>query len=178
MSPPTALAALRLALPKGRMQDNILSLFQDAGVSIRLGARTSRPSISLPSVDVKVLKPRNVVEMLDIGSRDLGFAGADLVSEHSAELVEVLDTGLDPVRIVAAAPSALLSAGMSGTRSSMISSCPSSKFCCCKGLDGVDVLHFYRWSCHYSKVFVALFPFHRFQLSYSCIVRSGVYGHH
>ena len=80
MSPLPDPAALRLALPKGRMQDNILSLFQDAGVSIRLGARTYRPSISLPAVDVKVLKPRNVVEMLDTGSRDLGFAGADPVS--------------------------------------------------------------------------------------------------
>ena len=111
MSPISVPATLRLALPKGRMQDNILSLFRDAGVSIRLGARTYRPSISLQSVDVKVLKPRNVVEMLDIGSRDLGFAGADLVSEHSAELVEVLDTKLDPVQIVAAAPPALLSDG-------------------------------------------------------------------
>lgn len=99
---------LRLALPKGRMKDNILDLFAAAGVSVRLGARTYRPTISLEAVDVKMLKPRNAVEMLDAGSRDLGFAGADLVAERGAELVEVLDTGLDPVRVVAAAPTALL----------------------------------------------------------------------
>ena len=41
--------------------------------------------------------------MLHLGSRDVGFAGADWALELSAELVELLDTGLDPVRLVAAA---------------------------------------------------------------------------
>ena len=49
--------------------------------------------------------------MLHAGSRDLGFAGADWVAELEADLVEVLDTGLDPVRLVAAAPAELLSDG-------------------------------------------------------------------
>jgi ATP phosphoribosyltransferase len=46
--------------------------------------------------------------MLHAGSRDCGFAGADWVAELDAGLVEVLDTGLDPVRIVAAAPRCVL----------------------------------------------------------------------
>jgi ATP phosphoribosyltransferase-like protein len=41
--------------------------------------------------------------MLHLGSRDIGFAGADWVAELSAELIELLDTGLDPVGVVAAA---------------------------------------------------------------------------
>ena len=45
--------------------------------------------------------------MLAAGTRDIGFAGADWVEELGIEgLVEVLDTGMDPVRIVAAAPDA------------------------------------------------------------------------
>ena len=66
------------------------------------------PSITLPGCEVKMLKPQNIVEMLHAGSRDVGFAGADWVAELDAELVELLDTGLDPVRMVAAAPAALL----------------------------------------------------------------------
>lgn len=42
--------------------------------------------------------------MLHTGSRDIGFGGADWVAELGVDVVEVLDTGLDPVRIVAAAP--------------------------------------------------------------------------
>ncbi|MEZ4267448.1 MAG: ATP phosphoribosyltransferase [Myxococcota bacterium] len=97
-------AAVRMALPKGRMQDGVFSLLGDAGIQVRLSERGYRPTISLPGFDTKILKPQNIVEMLHMGSRDLGFAGADWVDELQAELVEMLDTGLDPVRIVAAAP--------------------------------------------------------------------------
>jgi len=57
--------------------------------------------------------------MLHLGARDVGFAGADWVAEMRANVVEVLDTGLDPVRIVAAAPEALVRAGVA-TKSPLI----------------------------------------------------------
>jgi ATP phosphoribosyltransferase len=95
---------VHLALPKGRMQDGVLELLADAGIRVTFGRRGYRPSISLDGFETKLLKPQNIVEMLHLGSRDVGFAGADWVVEKQAELVELLDTGLDPVRIVAAAP--------------------------------------------------------------------------
>jgi ATP phosphoribosyltransferase len=109
--PPPEGAALRLALPKGRMQDGVFTLMADAGIRVRAGGRGYRPHVSLPGVDAKILKPQNVVEMLHAGSRDVGFAGADWVRELGADVVEVLDTGLDRVRLVAAAPAALLTSG-------------------------------------------------------------------
>lgn len=99
---------LHLALPKGRMQQGVFQLLQDAGIDVRIGARGYRPTISVRGVEAKLLKPQNIVEMLDLGTRDLGFAGADWVAEKGAELVELLDTELDPVRLVAAAPTDLL----------------------------------------------------------------------
>lgn len=99
---------LRLALPKGRMQEGVLTLLRDAGIEVNLGSRNYRPTISLEHVETKMLKPQNIVEMLHVGSRDLGFAGADWVAELGADLVEILDLELDPVRVVAAAPKALL----------------------------------------------------------------------
>ncbi len=86
------------------MQQGVFDLLAAAGVPVRVGARGYRPTVGLPDVTAKLLKPQNVVEMLDAGTRDLGFAGADWVFEKGASLVEVLDTELDPVRIVAAAP--------------------------------------------------------------------------
>jgi len=103
---------IRLGLPKGRMQDNVFALLEDAGIHIRSGGSSStrdyRPTLSLPGFDAKLLKPQNIVEMLDVGSRDLGFAGADWVEEKKANLVELVDTGLDHVQLVAAAPVKLL----------------------------------------------------------------------
>lgn len=97
-----------LALPKGRMEEAVRALLSSAGIRLSAGLRSYRPAISLPGFEVKILKPQNVVEMLDAGSRDIGFAGADWVSELDARVEELLDTGLDPVRLVAAAPADLL----------------------------------------------------------------------
>ena len=99
---------LRIALPKGRMQQALFSLLADAGVSVSVDARGYRPTLSLEGVVCKLLKPQSIVELLELGSRDIGFAGADWVAELEANLVEVLDTGLDPVQLVAAAPAVML----------------------------------------------------------------------
>lgn len=108
---PRSDSIIRFALPKGRMQGGVFALFADAGIGLREGARNYRPELGLPGFEAKLLKPQSIVEMLHHGSRDLGFAGADWVAELSADLVEVFDTGLDPVRLVAAAPVALLEGG-------------------------------------------------------------------
>ena len=99
---------LRLGLPKGRMEDAVLTLLDDAGIRVVPSARGYRPSVSLRDTEAKILKPQNIVEMLELGSRDVGFAGADWVKELDARVVELLDTELDPVKIVAAAPRPLL----------------------------------------------------------------------
>ncbi len=101
-------STLRLALPKGRMQEGVFRLLHDAGIEVTGAERGYRPRVSLPDVDAKMLKPQNIIEMLHLGSRDLGFAGADWVRELEADLVEVLDTRMDPVRLIAAAPVEIL----------------------------------------------------------------------
>jgi len=99
---------IRLGLPKGRMQEGVFALLADAGINVHAGSRGYRPTVSLPGFEAKILKPQNIIEMLAIGSRDVGFAGADWVAEIGLEVVQLLDTGLDPVKIVAAAPEELL----------------------------------------------------------------------
>jgi ATP phosphoribosyltransferase len=94
------------------MQAEVLALLAEAGIQVRSGARDYRPKVSLENVTAKLLRPQNIVEMLHVGSRDLGFAGADWVAELDARVVEVLDTGLDPVRLVAAAPKHLIENGL------------------------------------------------------------------
>ncbi len=104
-------ATVHLALPKGRMEQGVVDLLASAGMRLHFGVRGYRPVSSEPGFEVKLLKPQNIVEMLAAGTRDLGFAGADWVVEQGAELVELINTGLDPVRIVAAAPAELLEEG-------------------------------------------------------------------
>ena len=111
MDPTEARKPLKLAIPKGRMYEGVVSLLSEAGIHVSETARSYRPHVNLAGAEVKILKPQNIVEMLHAGSRDLGFAGADWVAELDGKLVELLDTGLDPVRVVAAAPISLLNEG-------------------------------------------------------------------
>lgn len=108
---PLSTKDLRLALPKGRMQERVWNLLAEAGLPVRASVRSYRPTLGAPGFEAKVLKPQNVIRMLQEGSRDVGFAGADWVAELDADLVELLDTGFDPVRLVAAAPKELLEDG-------------------------------------------------------------------
>jgi ATP phosphoribosyltransferase len=93
------------------MEHGVLALLADAGIAVTPTARSYRPAISLPGAEAKLMKPQNIVEMVALGRRDIGFAGADWVAEMNANVVEVLDTGLDRVRVVAAAPAQLLDHG-------------------------------------------------------------------
>jgi len=118
----TTAMPFRLGLPKGRMENSVLTLLADAGIRVRPSARGYRPDISLPGAEAKLLKPQNIVEMLALGSRDVGFAGADWVAELEVDVVELLDTGLDPVQLVVAAPAALLENGRLPARRLVIAS--------------------------------------------------------
>lgn len=132
--PLPAARPLRLGLPKGRMQRGLYQLLADAGLPVRDTARGYRPQIqsrdSDRSFEVKLLKPQNVVSMLQAGRRDLGFCGADWVAEldqadaerSTPRLVELFDTDLDPVRLVAAAPRALLESGALPSRPLVVAS--------------------------------------------------------
>jgi ATP phosphoribosyltransferase len=113
---------IRLGLPKGRMQDGVVQLLADAGIDLTHGPREYRPRISLAGFEVKFLKPQNMIEMLHAGSRDVGFAGADWVAELGAELVELVDTDLNPVRLVAATTPEFADNGGPGTKPFVVAS--------------------------------------------------------
>ncbi|USN98782.1 MAG: ATP phosphoribosyltransferase [Phycisphaeraceae bacterium] len=122
MTPLASTETVRFAIPKGRMYDHVVRLLADAGIAVSASARDYRPTIAFDAFEVKVLKPRAIIEMLEAGSRDLGFAGADWVAESNADLVELLDTRLDPVRLIAAAPESILEDGRLPSRPLVIAS--------------------------------------------------------
>ena len=95
---------LRLALPKGRITEEVVKLLAAAGLPVRSNGRSYRPQVSEEGIEAKYLKPQNIPRLIEIGAHDCGFTGHDWVVESGADVVQVLDTGLDPVILVAAAP--------------------------------------------------------------------------
>ena len=132
------IGGIRIGLPKGRMQAEVDRLLEDCGLEVEADRRGYRPRIDgIVGIEAKRLKPQAILSMLVAGTRDLGFAGADWVEELELgdEVVELLDTGLDPVRIVAAAPG---DSGIDRGRSIRIATempCIASRWARSRGLD-------------------------------------------
>ena len=95
---------IRLVIPTGRLHDPVLQLLEDAGLSVPRTAKDYRPVASDPRFEIKLLKAANIPTLLELGAHDIGFSGRDWVEETGAEVEMVLDTGLLPVRVVAAVP--------------------------------------------------------------------------
>ncbi len=95
---------LKLVVPKGRIFAAVARLLEDSGIRIAECARQYAPHVSDPEIEVKIMKPQNIAQVVELGSHEAGFTGRDWIVETGARVAEVMDLGLDPVRIVAAAP--------------------------------------------------------------------------
>ena len=95
---------LKILLPKGRIYDNVVSLFSGSGISVSLPDRAYRPTVNQEDLEAKVMKPQNIGKLLELGAHDVGFTGRDWILETGADVVEVMDLGFDRVKIVAAVP--------------------------------------------------------------------------
>jgi ATP phosphoribosyltransferase len=98
---------LRMAIPKGRLYENVTKLLEEIGLKIVDNGRSYRPYINDPEIGVKVLKPQNIPKIVEVCSCDVGFTGYDLIVEMNAKVKELLDLESDTVRIVVAVPRSL-----------------------------------------------------------------------
>lgn len=111
-----SMPAWRLAVPKGRIYEGVAQLLADSGLTLKASSRSYRPRIDGIPIDVKVLKPQNIPQLVSLGVYDAGFTGLDWVREHEAKVAELLDTGLDPVTLVAAVPEGVKEAALKRRR--------------------------------------------------------------
>lgn len=104
-------AKLKLLLPTGRIQEKVLALLGQIGINITTKNRSYKPQCKESGIEVKMLKGQNVPSLIALGRQDCGFSGYDWVVEQNADVVELLDLGFDPVRIIAAVPDDLAAQG-------------------------------------------------------------------
>ena len=97
---------LKILLAKGRIYESVYELLNDVGISIHLPDRQYFPTTNQKDLSFQVVKPQITSFLLANNKADLGFSGKDWVYENGVEdkVVEIMDLGFDPVRIVAAIP--------------------------------------------------------------------------
>jgi ATP phosphoribosyltransferase len=104
---------LLMTIPTGRIQEKVLILLKQIGISFATSARSYKPKCSESGIQAKMLKAQNIPALVGLGRHDCGFSGADWIKEQQADVIELLDLNYDPVRIVAAMPEDLAAQGES-----------------------------------------------------------------
>jgi ATP phosphoribosyltransferase len=75
---------LKLGLPKGSLQDATVQLFQRAGFSIYVSARSYYPSIDDPEIECLLIRAQEMARYVADGVIDAGLTGQDWIAEHAA----------------------------------------------------------------------------------------------
>ena len=98
---------LNIALPKGRLGDKAYKLLAGAGYSATEDYNDTRKLVvENPDACVRyfLVKPSDVAIYVEHGAADVGIVGKDILTEASADVYELLDTGLGKCRMCVAAP--------------------------------------------------------------------------
>ena len=84
---------LNVALPKGRLGDKVYNA-------------TRKLVVENPEAGIRyfLVKPSDVAIYVEHGAADVGIVGKDILTEASADVYELLDTGLGKCRMCVAAP--------------------------------------------------------------------------
>lgn len=98
---------LNLVLPKGSLEQSIMTLFQQADLTVlRDSDREYRGTIDDPRIgEVRVLRPQEIPTYVARGYFDIGISGLDWVRETESDVVEVLDLGRTVSLVLAVAES-------------------------------------------------------------------------
>jgi ATP phosphoribosyltransferase len=96
---------LTVALPKGRMQDEVLDLFREAGYAAESdGGRSLIFGDESGRLRFLLAKPSDVPTYVEYGAAALGIVGKDTVREGGHDLYEPLSLGLGRCRLSLAGP--------------------------------------------------------------------------
>jgi ATP phosphoribosyltransferase len=100
---------LRIALPKGSLQESTYKLFERAGWKISSSSRSYFPRMDDNEISAVLIRAQEIARYVEEGVMDCGLTGRDWVAENNADVVEVAalvyaKQEAKPVRWVVAVP--------------------------------------------------------------------------
>ena len=82
---------LKIALPKGSLQDPTLKLLEKAGYNIYTSSRGLRPTSDDADLDIYMIRAQEIGRYIDQGFVDCGITGFDWVYENGADLEDLAE---------------------------------------------------------------------------------------
>jgi len=100
---------LKLALPKGSLEQSTFDLLRKAGWNVTNTSRSYYPRVDDEELSLVLLRPQEMPRYIEMGKLDAGLCGKDWVLENQAQVQTVADLVysknlLTPVRWVLAMP--------------------------------------------------------------------------
>ncbi len=98
---------LTIALPKGRILNEAVKLFQGAGIKLTPPLTDDRRLIfENPEENLRfmIIRSQDVPTYIEHGAADMGVAGKDVLSEEDKDLYEPLDLKIGSCRMIVAEP--------------------------------------------------------------------------
>jgi len=81
---------LKIALPKGSLEEQTMKLFTEADLPVKKESRGYNPKIDDPRIGkIKILRPQEIPTYVMEGYFDLGISGQDCINEANAKVIEV-----------------------------------------------------------------------------------------
>ena len=96
---------INIALPKGRLGDKVYNLLASVGYGCSENYNDSRKLVvenREAGIRYFLVKPSDVAIYVEHGAADVGIVGKDILTESSADVYELLDTGLGKCRMCVA----------------------------------------------------------------------------
>ncbi len=105
----TRTKTIKLALPKGSLQDATFEMLTRAGYHVKVGSRSYIPSVDDAEIEARLIRAQEISRYVELGVLDAGLTGHDWILENNSDVVEVANLvyakqGLHPVKWVLAVP--------------------------------------------------------------------------
>ena len=99
---------LKMALPKGSLEESTKTLFERAGFKLYTGSRSYYVSTDDPELEGVLLRAQEIPKYVEMGAFDIGISGEDWIKESRVKVHSMCDLvyskqGFRPVKIVLAA---------------------------------------------------------------------------
>lgn len=82
---------LKIALPKGSLEEATFRLFNKAGFKISVSSRSYFPSIDDEELEVVLFRPQEMPRYIEDGVVDCGLTGYDWICENESKVVELCE---------------------------------------------------------------------------------------
>jgi ATP phosphoribosyltransferase len=82
---------LKLALPKGSLEEATYQLFKKAGFNVVGGARSYYPTVDDPELEIVLYRPQEMPRYVEDGVVDCGLCGHDWVVENGSDVEELAE---------------------------------------------------------------------------------------